>query len=175
MNYKVITAAAVLAVVGAGSVQAQTTSDQRIRIHKDVSAGEVGPMAVTDTGMVMDTLTMDWYRPSGNTCASVDVSAAREVSIKTDMYDASTMISPDSAKVIALCAVPGQIGSGEMNMSNGRAEYAIDIIPNQKKTHTKVIVDANTGAVLSSKQFGGLRGLAGWVRESFEHKQNKKP
>jgi len=53
--------------------------------------------------------------------------------------------------------------------------YEIDIIPNEKKTHTKVNVDAMTGAVLSSKQFGGLRGLAGWVRESAEHKMNKKP
>jgi len=29
--------------------------------------------------------------------------------------------------------------------------------------------------VLSTKQFGGARGLAGWVRESLEHKQNKTP
>jgi uncharacterized membrane protein YkoI len=81
------------------------------------------------------------------------------------------MISPDSAKLIALCAVPGKIGSGEMNVANGRTEYAIDIVPNKKKTHTKVIIDAETGAVLSSKQFGGLRGVAGWVRESMEHKK----
>jgi len=59
-----------------------------------------------------------------------------------------------------------------MNVDNGITQYAIDIIPNGKKTHTKVVVDANTGAVLSSKQFGGLRGLAGWVRESKEHKDN---
>jgi len=25
------------------------------------------------------------------------------------------------------------------------------------------------------KQFGGLRGVAGWVRESAEHKKNPKP
>jgi hypothetical protein len=62
-----------------------------------------------------------------------------------------------------------------MNVANGRTEYAIDIIPNKKKTHTKVIVDAETGAVLSSKQFGGLRGVTGWVRESMEHKKNAKP
>jgi hypothetical protein len=117
----------------------------------------------------------EWYTPTGTVCGSVDVSAARAAKIKTDKYNASTMISPDSAKVIALCAVPGQIGSGEMNVANGRTEYAIDIIPNKKKTHTKVIVDAQTGAVLSSKQFGGLRGAAGWVRESAEHKKNAKP
>jgi Peptidase propeptide and YPEB domain len=117
----------------------------------------------------------EWYLATGTTCSSVDVSAAKSVEIKTDKYDAATMISPDSAKTIALCAVPGQIGSGEMNVKNGRAEYAIDIIPNKKKTHTKVIVDAQTGAVLSSKQFGGLRGITGWVRESAEHKKNAKP
>lgn len=117
----------------------------------------------------------EWYMATGSTCSSVDVSAAKSVQIKADKYDSTTMISPDSAKLIALCAVPGQIGSGEMNVRNGRSEYAIDIIPNKKKTHTKVVVDAQTGAVLSSKQFGGLRGVAGWVRESAEHKKNAKP
>jgi peptidase YpeB-like protein len=117
----------------------------------------------------------EWYRATGKLCSTVDVSAAKAVEIKTDKYNAKTMISPDSAKLIALCAVPGQIGSGEMNVANGRTEYAVDIIPNGKKTHTKVIVDAKTGAVLSSKQFGGLRGIAGWVRESAEHKENTKP
>lgn len=117
----------------------------------------------------------EWYRPMGTACSSVDVSAAKSVSIKTDLYNAATMISPDSAKLIALCAVPGQIGSGEMETANGRTTYEIDIIPNQKKTHAKVVVDAETGAVLSSKQFGGLRGLTGWVRESAEHKKNSKP
>jgi uncharacterized membrane protein YkoI len=119
--------------------------------------------------------TDEWYRANATTCSSVNASAAANVQIKAEKYNASTMISPDSAKVIALCAVPGQIGSGEMEMSNGRAVYEIDIIPNQKKTHAKVMVDAETGAVLSSKQFGGLRGVTGWVRESFEHKENKKP
>jgi hypothetical protein len=105
------------------------------------------------------------------------VNAAKAVSIQSDLYKPDAgMISPDSAKLVALCAVPGQIGSGKMEMADGRTTYKIDIIPNEKKTHTDVVVDANTGAVLSSKQFGGLRGLAGWVRESGEHKLNtKKP
>jgi uncharacterized membrane protein YkoI len=119
--------------------------------------------------------TPEWYRPTGSTCSTTDVSKSASVKIKADKYDPKTMISPDSAKLIALCAVPGQVGSGEMNVDNGITEYAIDIIPNQKKTHAKVIVDARTGAVLSSKQFGGLRGVAGWVRESAEHKKNSKP
>ena len=41
-----------------------------------------------------------------------------------------------------------------------------------KKLSPVDVVDAVTGAVLSTKQFGGARGLAGWVRESFDHKKN---
>lgn len=117
----------------------------------------------------------EWYKATGKTCSTTDVTAARSVAIKADKYNSATMISPDSAKLIALCLVPGQVTSGEMETGNGRVHYAIDIIPNKKKTHTKVIVDAETGAVLSSKQFGGARGLAGWIKESFDHKANKKP
>jgi len=115
----------------------------------------------------------EWYRATGKTCSSIDASSAANVTIKTEGYNAATMISPDSAKIIALCAVPGQIGSGELETKGATTHYAIDIIPDKKKTHTKVLVDAYTGAVLSSKQFGGLRGLTGWVRESGEHKKNK--
>ena len=175
---KSTTTGAVLLLAAASAVaSAQTGSSQRIPIRKDVppatmtSAGDVTRPTV-DTVMMTETMVQEWYTPTGTTCSSVDVSAARAVQIKTDLYNSATMISPDSAKVVALCAVPGQIGSGEMNVANGRTEYAIDIIPNKKKTHTKVIVDAQTGAVLSSKQFGGLRGLAGWGRESAEHKKN---
>jgi uncharacterized membrane protein YkoI len=161
MNYRMLTGVAALFVAGAG-LQAQVKPDT---VKKPVQAAGV---------IAVDTLIIEWYRPTGTVCSTVDVNAAKAVEIKSDLYKADAgMISPDSAKIVALCAVPGQIGSGEMNVDNGITEYAIDIIPNGKKTHTKVIVDANTGAVLSSKQFGGLRGLAGWVRESKEHKDNK--
>lgn len=170
-----IGATAALLVVGAWSAQAQDTSTTRIRIHKDYTGTASGTL-VTPTSTYdafSDSVGPIYYSPaSATTCSSVDVNAANAVSIKTDLYNAGTMISPDSAKFIALCAVPGQIGSGEMNMANGRTNYAIDIIPNGKKTHTKVIVDANTGAVLSTKQFGGVRGVTGWVRESLEHRKN---
>ncbi len=116
----------------------------------------------------------EWYRWHGGACPSTDVNEVRKVDIKADHYDSHRMISPDSAKVIALCAVPGQIGSGEMNPYDGREAYAIDIIPNGKKTHSKVIVDAESGLVLSSKQFGGLRGKVGWMRATFDHKENTK-
>jgi uncharacterized membrane protein YkoI len=114
----------------------------------------------------------EWYKATGKTCASTDVTSAKTVNISPKLYDSRTMISPDSAKLIALCVVHGQISSGDMNVVDGRTQYNIDVIPDNKKTHSKVVVDAVTGAVLSSKQFGGLRGLSGWVRESFEHKKN---
>ena len=165
MKYNAIVAAA-LSVVAAVSASAQDTS--AVKPKPDSTK------VIISNGELADTVTIAWYLPTGKTCSSVDATAAKAVTIKSEMYKADAgMISPDSAKVIALCAVPGQIGSGEMNTTEGRTAYAIDIIPNGQKTHTKVVVDAQSGAVLTTKQFGGLRGLAGWVRESAEHKMNK--
>jgi uncharacterized membrane protein YkoI len=166
---KSIMVAAAISLAAAVAASAQDTSKVKPKDSTKVT--------ITSNGALGDTITAEWYVPTGAVCASVDVTKAKDVTIKSDLYKAEAgMISPDSAKLVALCAVPGQIGSGEMEMSDGRTTYAIDIIPNEKKTHTKVVVDAKTGAVLSSKQFGGLRGLAGWVRESAEHRNNtKKP
>jgi uncharacterized membrane protein YkoI len=167
MKHRIMVAAAI-SLAAAVTASAQDTS--RVK-PKDSTK-----VIMTSPGVLGDTLTAEWYVPTGSVCSSVDVNAAKSVEIKSDLYKANAgMISPDSAKLVALCAVPGQIGSGKMEMANGRTTYKLDIIPNEKKTHTDVVVDANTGAVLSSKQFGGLRGLAGWVRESAEHKMNKKP
>jgi len=162
--------AAALCLAAVVNAAAQDTSSVRPKPPKDTSK------IVQSAGDVLLDTIPEWYIPMGKTCSTVDATAAKAVTIKSELYKADAgMISPDSAKIVALCAVPGQIGSGEMNTSGGRTVYEIDIIPNEKKTHTKVNVDAMTGAVLSSKQFGGLRGLAGWVRESAEHKMNKKP
>jgi hypothetical protein len=171
MTKKWLSMTGALLLIGAAGAQAQYTpaSDTRIRVQKDLPMTAEG-----DVDYIADArLAPEWYRPAGTTCTAVDVTEARTIQIKSDLYDAATMISPDSAKMIALCAVPGQIGSGEMEVRDGRTEYEISIIPAGKRTYTKVVVDAQTGAVLSTKQFGGLRGAAGWLRESFEHKQNK--
>jgi len=85
------------------------------------------------------------------------------------------MISPEQAKALALCAVPGQLSSGEMQVNNGRTVYEIALIPTDKKTYSKVEIDATTGEIINAKQFGGLRGLAGFLRESTERKNNKTP
>jgi uncharacterized membrane protein YkoI len=116
----------------------------------------------------------EWYRATR--CPSYDTAATRHAPVKVDLYTPNSgMISSDSAKAIAVCAIPGQVGAGKMNTDNGIVEYVIDVIPNKKKTVTKVVVDAYSGAVLSSKQLGGLRGAAGWVRASVEHKVKKTP
>ena len=170
-----LTLTGALLLVGTAA-QAQATSDQRIPIRKDVVTTSSGDVVLTPSADSADIAAAraagDWYRPSSTACSNMNLGEAANVQMKTDLYDSATMISPNDAKRIALCAVPGQIGSGEMNMSGNRAEYEIAIIPNGKKTYSKVIVDAQTGAVLSTKQFGGARGFAGWVRESLEHKQN---
>ena len=167
MKHKNIMLAAALCLAAGISAQAQDTSQVKPK-PKDSTK------VIISNGTIADTLMVEWYKPTGTTCSTVDATASKAVTIKSDLYKAdSGMISPDSAKIVALCAVPGQIGSGEMNTTDGRVQYEISIIPNDKKTTTKVTIDAKTGAVMSSKQFGGLRGLAGWVRESGEHKMNK--
>src|SRR5205814_2029357 len=94
-----------------------------------------------------------YYEPTGATCNSTAAltDEDRKVKIKSRGWQ-SGMISADSAKTIALCYVPGQVSSGEMNSDSARAVYAMTVIPNGKKTHTKVLVDANTGQVLSVKK-----------------------
>jgi uncharacterized membrane protein YkoI len=163
-----------LLLISAGAIQAQATSDARIRVQKDAYTSSGGAVALSEADIDLEEarLAREWYRPGGTVCSSVDMGEVRRVSIESDLYNPSTMISPDSAKMIALCAVPGQIGSGEMEMTDGRAEYEISIIPAGKETYSKVIIDAQTGAVLSTKQFGGVRGFTGWLRESWEHKRN---
>ena len=161
-----------LLLISAGTIEAQATSDARIRVQKDVYMTSGGDITDADIDLEEARLAREWYRPGGTVCSSVDMEEVRRVSIESDLYNSATMISPDSAKMIALCAVPGQIGSGEMELTDGRTEYEISIIPAGKQTYTKVIVDAQTGAVLSTKQFGGVRGFTGWLRESWEHKRN---
>jgi uncharacterized membrane protein YkoI len=172
MTRKLLGMTAALLVMGIAGAQAQVTatSDTRIRVQKDVylSGGDVEWSPNLDADIAEARTAREWYRPSGTVCSGVNMEDVRQGDVDADLYNPSTMISPDSAKAIALCAVPGQIGSVEMENTDGRIEYEVAIIPEGKRTFTKVIVDAQTGAVLSTKQFGGVRGFTGWLRESFE-------
>jgi hypothetical protein len=156
--------------VGAGSAQAQSSG---IPITKD------RPSTMTTTTSGGD---IDWngnlgyrLRPGGQPvyCAANDASEVAKISINADRYNSATMISPEQAKAIALCAVPGQISSGEMELHEIGTVYEITILPTGKQTHSKVEINAMTGEVINAKQFGGLRGLAGYLRESAERKNNK--
>jgi len=115
-----------------------------------------------------------YFTPTATTCSGAVVAdEVTKVKIDAAGYDAATMISPDSAKTIALCYVPGQIADGEIASNGTRTIYEISVLPNHKKTYAKVLIDAQTGTVLSTKQFGGARGLTGFLRESAERKRNK--
>lgn len=155
--------------LGTSPLYAQAQPDTRIPISKD---GRVTSMSSGD---------VEWNGPLGYTlrpgtapvyCAAGDPEEVGKVAIKSDLYTTS-MISPEQAKALALCAVPGQLSSGEMETNNGRTVYQITVLPTGKQTHSKVEIDASTGEVINAKQFGGLRGLAGYLRESAERKQNK--
>jgi hypothetical protein len=159
---------ALVVALSASAALAQSTTS--IPITKDggtVSAQSSGD--VTYDGPLGYTL-----RPGARPlyCAEGDVQEVAKIAIKSDLYT-SAMISPEQAKALALCAVPGQLSSGDMEINNGRTVYEINVLPTGKQTVSKVEIDAFTGEVINAKQLGGLRGLAGYLRESAERKQNK--
>jgi len=109
---------------------------------------------------------------SGGTVARVAADETARIEIKPGLQGRAR-ISPNRAKAIALARVPGQIAGGELNEDGGRLHYEIKVLPEKKKTYSKVNIDAQTGAVISVKQFGGVRGAVGYVRESASRKRNK--
>lgn len=184
MNKFTLITVASLALGGAvnTAVAQSTTSDRRIPISKDAGT----TTQTTSNGTVSSTSTgdIDWTGPLGYTlrpgrnavyCHPNDAAEVARVQIKTDNYNSATMISPEQAKAVALCAVPGQLSSGTIENANGRNVYLIDVLPTDKKTATRVEVDAATGEVTNAKQYGGLRGLAAFLRESAARKNNKTP
>jgi uncharacterized membrane protein YkoI len=109
---------------------------------------------------------------SAGTVAKVAADEPARIEIKPGL-EGKAHISPERAKAIALARVPGQIAGGELNNDGGRLHYEIKVLPEKKKTYSKVNIDAHTGAIISVKQYGGVRGAAGYVRESASRKRNK--
>jgi Peptidase propeptide and YPEB domain len=109
---------------------------------------------------------------SSGTVARVAVDEPARIEIKPGT-EGRARISPNRAKAIALARVPGQVAGGELHNEDGRLVYDIKVLPEKKKTYSKVVIDARTGAVLSVKQYGGVRGAVGYVRESGSRKRNK--
>jgi uncharacterized membrane protein YkoI len=109
---------------------------------------------------------------SSATVAKVAVDEPARIEIKAGT-EGRARVSPNRAKAIALARVPGQIAGGELTDEDGRLVYNIKVLPEKKKTWSRVIIDARTGRVLSVKQYGGIRGAVGYVRESGSRKRNK--
>jgi hypothetical protein len=104
--------------------------------------------------------------------AKVAVDEPARIEIKAGT-EGRARISPNRAKAIALARVRGQVAGGELTDEDGRLVYNIKVLPEKKKTFSRVIIDARTGRVLSVKQYGGVRGAVGYVRESGSRKRNK--
>ena len=98
-------AACAMIALSAGSARAQHDSTHKMVITSSGDIEWVGPLGYK-------------LRPGGAPiyCNENDVEEVRKVTIKSEMYREG-MITPDQAKALALCAVPGQIGSGEMDSS----------------------------------------------------------
>lgn len=109
---------------------------------------------------------------STGTVAKVAIDEPARIEIKAGT-EGRARISPNRAKAIALARVPGQVAGGELTDEDGRLVYQIKVLPERKKTYSKVIIDARSGRVLSVKQYGGVRGAVGYVRESGSRKRNK--
>jgi hypothetical protein len=109
---------------------------------------------------------------STGTVAKVALDEPARIEIKAGT-EGRARISPNRAKAIALARVPGQVAGGELTDEDGRLVYQIKVLPERKKTYSKVIIDARSGRVLSVKQYGGVRGAVGYVRESGSRKRNK--
>lgn len=109
---------------------------------------------------------------SSGTVARVAVDEPARIEIKPGT-EGRARISPNRAKAIALARVPGQIAGGELHQEDGQLVYDIKVLPEKKKTYSKVVIDARTGAVISVKQYGGVRGAVGYARESASRKRNK--
>jgi hypothetical protein len=175
MRYITTLAVGAALALGTGTVQAQAQGSG-IPVRKSERSTAPGVANTPGTDIAWVGALGYTLRPGALPvyCSASDAEEAGKVAIKQDLYQSGTMISPDQAKALALCAVPGQISSGEMQSENGRTWYDITLLPTDKKTYTKIQIDAMTGEVINAKQFGGLRGLAGFLRESAERKENKR-
>jgi hypothetical protein len=103
MNATMLMRAAALLALGAVAATAQDTSRVRVPVRKDTI-----PRAAAGTVVQpADSLSMEWYTPTGTTCSSVDPSAAKAVAIKSDLYKAgSGMISPTRRKFLRCARCP---------------------------------------------------------------------
>jgi hypothetical protein len=188
-KFAIVTAIGAFTLGVGGTALAQASSGSGIPVTKDRPA-PTSTTGSTNTSTTTSTTTtttsngdIDWNGPLGYSlrpgstpvyCAANDPTEVAKIAIKSDLYTPATMISPEQAKALALCAVPGQISSGEMKVSSdGVTVYEVSVLPTGKQTYSTVQINASNGDVINAKQFGGLRGLAGYLKESAARKNNK--
>ena len=81
-------------------------------------------------------------------------------------------INPDSAAAIATAKVPGTSASTAKIEKEGKAlVYSVSLLKPGSKGVDRVWVDANTGAVMKAKHYGGVSGRMRHSHQAHEAKE----
>jgi len=84
---------------------------------------------------------------------------------------AQAKIKPDSARAIALARVPsGNVHMQEIERERGRLVYSFDVAQANKSGYQEVLVDANTGRVVSVKHESARKERAEARSAAARHK-----
>jgi hypothetical protein len=84
-------------------------------------------------------------------------------------------INPDSAAAIATAKVPGTSASSAKIEKEGKSlVYEVSLLKPGSKDVDRVWVDANTGAVMKTKHYGGVSGRMRHSHQAHEAKEAAK-
>jgi len=85
-------------------------------------------------------------------------------------------INPDSAAAIATAKVPGTSASTAKIEKEGKGlVYTVSLLKPGSKEVDRVWVDANTGAVMKTKHYGGISGRVRYSHQAHEAKEAANP
>ena len=84
-------------------------------------------------------------------------------------------INPDSAAAIAVAKVPGtQASSAKIEKEGSMLRYSVELLKPGSKGVDRVWIDANTGAIVKTKHYGGLSGQMRHSHQEHEAKEAAK-
>ena len=84
-------------------------------------------------------------------------------------------INPDSAAAIAVAKMPGTSASSAKIEKEGKGlVYSVSLLKPGSKGVDRVWVDANTGAVMKTKHYGGVSGRMRHSHQAHEAKEAEK-